>query len=102
MGLGRPVYLGERYEESAIESEAEAKQLAEYRLANAASYLDRLEIETYLDHTSLEEHQIIGVDLVDGNDHYATGKWIQRVSTVTVDGPRITCRWELTRVISVR
>jgi hypothetical protein len=102
MGSTRPIILGEKYDESGLASEEEAKALAISRLSEATSYLDRLVLETYVDRTSIEGHQIIDIDLVDGNDHYSTGNWLQRVSEITVDGPVATCKRELTRTVSWR
>lgn len=102
MGTDQPIILGTVYEEGQIETEAEAQALAEARLSELVSFLDRVHIETYVDHTSLEEHQILDLDLEDGDDHYAVGLWRQRVSTIDVNGPRVTCKRELVRTVSWR
>jgi len=101
MGTTRPVILGVTYDESAIQSVADAQLLAESRLSENASFLDRVNIETYPDHT-LDGHQVLDLDLTDGDDHYYTGNWLQRTWAVTVDGPKATVRRELTRTISWR
>lgn len=101
LGSSTPVILGVTYDESAIATEAEAQQLAEYRLSLAGSFLDRLNIVTYID-SALDAHQIIDVNLTDGFENHHTGNWLQRTFRVTLGGAAATVSRELTRSVDWR
>jgi hypothetical protein len=98
LGSNTPVILGESFEESTITTEADAKAMAEAKLSEAASYLDKINMQTYLDDT-LDGHKVIELDIEEGDAHYYVGTWLQQGWEVTVDGPVATVSRELTRTI---
>jgi hypothetical protein len=95
MGATAPVYLSHTEDNSELVDQATADAAAANLLATGASFYRSLTIETLPD-LFMEGHQIIALDIADGDDHHYTGNWIQRTFTLTMQGAKATCQRELT------
>lgn len=84
-GIGFPEELGEVVDSNEIETDAEAKALAESLLAEGASYYRKLTVRTLID-MDADAHEIVALTVKDGSRVAYDGTWWRRTWKVTLSG----------------
>lgn len=99
LGSATPViFAGDPFEDHTLQNEAQARTRAESLLSEGASYYQRLRVETLID-PNPDGHQVIELDIRDGDYQHYSGRWWRRTWSIRLSGVVATMTAELNKTI---